>query len=141
MIDLINKIISKIENKIDETNFNLEIEEEIEELKSIQNISINVVNKILYIFEKHPNFDFGSPGELVHYLESFYKNGYENKLVDSIQRSPTEHTLWMLNRIINGTTESEEKDNYLNLLENIYSDKSIAQNIRSTARRFYDLHQ
>jgi len=52
--------------------------------------------------EEHPEIDYGTPGPLVHFLERFYKKGYEEQLVLSIRRKPTCHTIWMLNRLING---------------------------------------
>ena len=139
MIDSVNKIILEIEGKIGEENFDSEIEGQIEDLKSIGNVDLDVIDKLLHLFEKNLNFEFGSPGELTHYLESFYKHGYEEKLIESIQRIPTEHTLWMLHRIINGSS-NQEKEIYLKILKSIYSDKSIDQKIRTIAKEFYELH-
>jgi len=70
---------------------------------------IETVEPILRFMEGHPLLDFGTPGPLVHYLEGFYGNGYEERLIESIKRQPTSHTAWMLNRIINGTEESTRK--------------------------------
>jgi hypothetical protein len=70
---------------------------------------IETVEPILRFMEGNPSLDFGVPGPLVHYLEGFYGNGYEERLIESIKRQPTSHTVWMLNRIINGTEESAGK--------------------------------
>ena len=70
---------------------------------------IETVEPILRFMEDHPLIDFGTPGPLVHYLEGFYGNGYEERLIESINRKPTGHTVWMLNRIINGTEEATRK--------------------------------
>ena len=32
---------------------------------------------ILELIANHPEVDFGSPGELVHFVEKFYHQGYE----------------------------------------------------------------
>jgi hypothetical protein len=40
----------------------------------------------------------------------FYQKGYEQKLIDSIARTPTMLTAWMLNRVINGTQESATRE-------------------------------
>ncbi|MEN2776266.1 hypothetical protein ABCY62_14670 [Acetivibrio clariflavus] len=64
--------------------------------------SSEAVEPIIKLIESNPDVDFGSPGPLVHFLEKFDENQYYSKLVESIKRSPTVHTLFMLNRIING---------------------------------------
>lgn len=61
------------------------------------------VEPILRFMEENPGLDFGSPGPLVHFVEKFYGAGYEAELLASLKRHPTPHTVWMLNRIINGT--------------------------------------
>ena len=66
--------------------------------------------------ERHPLTDFGSPGPIVHFVERFYKKGYEEELLLSLKRMPTLHTVWMLNRIINGTDQAEV---YLDILKGI----------------------
>jgi hypothetical protein len=45
----------------------------------------------------------------VHFIEKFYRKGYEEKLLESISRRPTFHTVWMLNRLINGAKVPDEK--------------------------------
>lgn len=61
------------------------------------------VEPILRFMEANPDLDYGMPGGLVHFLESLHGRGYEQLLLDSIQRQPTKMTTWMLNRLINGT--------------------------------------
>ncbi len=41
----------------------------------------------------HPEVDFGSPGELVHFVEKFYHQGYEDLLLESVLKSPTVHNI------------------------------------------------
>ena len=52
--------------------------------------------------------DLGSPGPLVHALESI--GGYEDALFASLSRKPTPLTLWMLNRIINGAAGADKAE-------------------------------
>ncbi len=40
--------------------------------------------------------------EKLNYMERFYRHGYEELLMKSIERRPTIHTLFMMNRLING---------------------------------------
>ena len=51
--------------------------------------------------EKYPHADFGSPGPLVHALESLGVKKYESALQISLMRKPVPLTIWMYNRIIN----------------------------------------
>ena len=41
----------------------------------------DLVEPILEIIESNPNVDFGMPGDLVHFVEKFYKKGYEELLI------------------------------------------------------------
>ena len=61
----------------------------------------DLVASILDFISKHPEVDFGSPGELVHFVEKFYHKGYEDLLLESVQKNPTVHNIWMLHRCYN----------------------------------------
>lgn len=50
------------------------------------------------------------PGALVHFVEEFDENDYVEKLIKSISRKPTMLTIWMLNRVINGTQEPARRE-------------------------------
>jgi hypothetical protein len=71
---------------------------------------LDYVEPILRFMEHHSELDYGSPGALVHFVERFYKAGYEDKLLQSIRRLPTPHTIWMLNRLINGTSADAQRE-------------------------------
>ena len=60
-----------------------------------------LVEPILEIIADNPSVDFGMPGELVHFVEQFYKNGYEELLIASVSEKPTPHNIWMLHRCYN----------------------------------------
>ena len=99
------------------------------------------VEPLLAFMERNPDIDYGMPGPLVHFVERFYGNGYEEKLVESIKRRPTSHTLWMLNRIINGSDETTKKG-YLDMLSKIISDTTLYdEGIRNEAQTFFASHQ
>jgi len=86
-----------------------------------ENDSIEYTAKLLAFMEENPLLDYGMPGPVVHYMERYYRNGYEDLLYESIKRKPTPHTLWMLNRILNSPT-LEKREKYFLLL------KSVAEN-------------
>jgi hypothetical protein len=75
------------------------------------------IEPILLFIEENSQIDFGTPGPLVHYLEEFYKKGYEEKLVESIKRKPTIITLGMLNSVINGTKEQDKRKSFILVME------------------------
>ena len=58
----------------------------------------DLVDPVLDFISKHPEVDFGAPGELVHFVERFYHQGYEELLMESVLKSPTVHNIWMLHR-------------------------------------------
>ena len=39
--------------------------------------------------------------DLFMFMESHYKKGYEDELLKSVKRKPTQRTVWMLNRVLN----------------------------------------
>jgi hypothetical protein len=91
---------------------------------------------LLRFMEEHPDLDFGTPGPLVHFVEQFYRQGYEAELLASLARSPTSHTLWMLNRIINGTAEPNERARLLEALRASADHPSANEIVRNTAHDF-----
>jgi hypothetical protein len=56
-------------------------------------VGMEAIEPILRFMEEHPSVDFGVPGSLVHFVERFYRKGYEEKLVASVRRKPTSITL------------------------------------------------
>lgn len=97
---------------------------------------LTTVPVLLRFMEEHPNLDFGTPGPLVHFVERFYRRGYEAELLASLARSPTSHTLWMLNRIINGTAEPDQRAQLLDVLRASAEHPSASETVRETALDF-----
>ena len=136
-METLNSIIQKMEAGMqDNEDFEnvmmdcmAEIEENYNQLDSVQ--------PLLRLMERHPLTDFGSPGPIVHFVERFYKKGYEEELLLSLKRMPTLHTVWMLNRLINGTDQAEV---YLELLKEISENASYNKEIREEALHFLSIH-
>ena len=82
---------------------------ELAEAWSAANVGVESVMPILRFMEKHPQLDYGLPGPLVHFIEEFYQKGYEEMLIESVGRKPTMLTVWMLNRVLNGTKEPTKR--------------------------------
>ena len=116
----LEEIIKTMENKIDSDDFEVVMIDCMETVESDYN-ELSSIEPLLQMIERHPLTSFGSPGPIVHFVETFYKKGYEEKLISSLKRMPTVHTVWMLHRIINGT---EHPEHYLSILKQISEDES-----------------
>ena len=97
--------------------------------------SFEYVSFILRLMEENPNLDFGVPGPAVHFVEKFFQKGYEELLLESVNRIPTIHTLWMLNRIINSPA-LKDKEKYLSALKSISENENELDSVREEARSF-----
>lgn len=82
---------------------------ELTEAWSKMDFSVEIVDTILLFMESNPTLDYGVPGPLVHYVEEFYKQGYEEKLVASVRKQPTVLTVWMLHRLLNDAKGSKKR--------------------------------
>ena len=98
-----------------------------------------LMDPLFRILEKNSDFDFGMPGQIVHTLEKHYKKGLEEELFKSLNRKPTFYTLWMLNRIINGTSDTKEKESYMEMLRSILQ-MEIPDYLKKQAQHLIDLH-
>lgn len=129
---MLDTVIEEIESAIGRDDFEFIMEESITKLE-VEGVGIEAVIPLLKIMERHPMDDFGMPGTIVHFVERFYKNGYEELLVDSIKRRPAMHTVWMLNRVMNG---SENKKDYLKIMQEITERSDIEEAIKKSAGDF-----
>jgi hypothetical protein len=102
------------------------------------NVGVEAVASILRFMEEHPLVDFGAPGALVHFVEKFYRRGYEEKLLESTKRKPTSITVWMLNRLLNGAKDEEEKRVLVKALEEARANPRADSNAVQMAKRFLD---
>jgi hypothetical protein len=110
-IDLTNQLLKAKESG----DFLSEAELIVEALRK-DDAGLEAVCVVLKFMEDHPTFDFGTPGPLVHFVEKFYGRGYEPELFASITRRPTTHTVWLLNRIINGTRQAADRERLIDIL-------------------------
>ena len=132
-----NEIIISLQNGINPYEEYYVEDESMEAMLEYPN-PFELVAPILEIIESNPDIDFGTPGDLVHFVEKFYKKGYEEKLISSLKRMPTVHTVWMLHRIINGT---EHPEHYLSILKQISEDESYQKEVRDMALEFLSIHE
>jgi len=57
--------------------------------------------------ESQPGVEHGTPGALVHFVETF--SGYEEKLVQSVERQPTPDPVGISTAQLTGTPRPEEE--------------------------------
>lgn len=129
---MIKNLIKEMEEQIDSDDF-----EEVQEKCLLQieeeDLGISVVEPLLRFMERHPLSDFGMPGAIVHYMEQFYKKGYEDLLTASVARRPTLHTVWMINRIKN---TGENSDKYETIFNDILQKQDVEEEIKNAAKEF-----
>ena len=89
-----------------------------------ENNSFEYIKYILELIENNPDIYFGNPGPIVHFMELYYKKGYEDLLLESVKKHPTIQTVWMLNRIINDP-ELKEKEKYIDTLKLLLFKKDV----------------
>lgn len=142
-MDKIEEIKKEIEiiDTVDDSNINdLDLLcEDIIELNNEGWDTAILMDPLFRILEKNSDFDFGMPGQIVHTLEKHYKKGLEEELFKSLNRKPTFYTLWMLNRIINGTSDPKEKEGYMEMLKSILK-MEIPDYLKKQAQHLIDLH-
>ena len=99
---------------------------------------VDIVGPILRFVEAHPDLDYGAPGSLVHYIEKFFRSGYEEQLAASLKRKPTTLTVLMLNRWINGASSDQERALLLALLSDARQHPQADEATRKQAADFED---
>ena len=78
-----------------------ELADEIMDVMELYDQPFDLVAPILEFISEHPEVDFGSPGYLVHFVERFYHQGYEDLLMEVVGKKPILHNIWMLHRCCN----------------------------------------
>jgi len=88
---------------------------------------------IFDLMERLDDVDLGSPGPLVHSLEST-GTAYEPSLKASLRRKPTPLSVWMVNRILN--TDRADRRHWLDLLDMAATHPSASEATRADVRDF-----
>ena len=94
----------------------------------------NHLLRLLQLFERHPLTYFGDPGAIVHFIEQF-DGEYETSLAASVKRTPTNTTLWMLNRCINAGERTAE---FMGILKEVAGRTDVDKDIKDRAQEFID---
>lgn len=102
----------------------------IKRLEALPN-SIEALPLIFKLIEQNEDIDYGlgAPGDIGHFLESFYNKGYEKYLLDSITRKPSSYSVFLLQRIIRDDNNNH-RTKYISLLRNLALDKNLDEELR-----------
>lgn len=116
-------------------NDEFEMTEEIEEAINSYPNQMELVAPILDIIAHNPLTDFGMPGELVHFVEQFYGQGYEELLMASVKESPTAHNIWMLHRCFNDEN-GKLHDEYGKLAKSLLERDDVSESMKEEIRSY-----
>lgn len=139
MTEQINGIINRLEEHMKKANETgdkyefidpaYEINDELSEMEN----NFDAIEPILKLIERSPDIDYGGPGPLGHFLENHYKKGYEELLLKSIERKPTEFTLGLLHRLINDK-KNPNFQSYFEVMKKISLSNEYPENIIENAK-------
>jgi hypothetical protein len=102
----------------------------------------DLVEAVLRFMEEHPEIDYGAPGPLVHLIEGFWNKDarsadcYDRLVVASIERKPTAHTAWLLNRIINVEKDPDRREQFHKVMANAVANPNADRFAREEADNF-----
>lgn len=88
-----------------------------------------LVEPILEMIGENPNVDWGMPGDLVHFVEYFYKKGYEELLISSVKKHPTAHNIWMVHRCYNDT-QNPLHQRFEALIQELKEDSAVSAEVK-----------
>ena len=90
---------------------------------------------IFRTMERLDGAELGTPGPLVHTLES-WRGGYETLLAQSVQRKPTSLSIWMVNRILNACPSNSES--WIALLRSVADNPNVSAETKAEAEKFVE---
>lgn len=131
--------VAKIRAELRDFQFDADAEERMESLAAeIESHSdgAQLVADVLQLYERYPGEDFGMPGALAHAIENFSGQGYEDRLIESLQRCPTMHTLWLANRVRNA--EDEHQERFTAILTHVAQRKDLSADVVALAKDFLE---
>lgn len=101
---------------------------------------VQAIPGLLLLLEQNENLEWGAPGPVVHAVETFYGNGYERLLLESVRRKPTKHTLWMANRVLNGVSKDQKSD-FMEVFAKTAKREDVSVVFRQTATEFLEFQR
>jgi hypothetical protein len=98
------------------------------------------IDALLRVFERFPNKDgFGIFWSILSGLERL--PDYEEKLIESIRRQPSEFSLLMVNRMLNAGITEVKGVKLLSLMKDVVTDSQQLEEIRAEAQGYVERQQ
>lgn len=105
-----------------------------------ENIGEEYLEYLIKLIANNPLVDFGMPGPIVHFIESFPECKYEMYLKTELKDRPNSLLLWMLNRIVN-TPACKNRKEYLLLFREISERNDIDIAVRTEAKEYLEYQE
>lgn len=102
-----------------------------EELEELDNPA-EAIEPLFRLIEGSPDIDYGGPGPIGQFLESFDGGIYEESLLQSLQRKPTLYTLSLLDTLLQDSNDPRQA-HYLDTMRGIAVNAALPDNIRQQA--------
>jgi len=141
-----NKYLEPIATFLDNNDWSIEetdficLQYDIVDEMEKENVGFEITQDVFELMEKNPLVEFGTPGPLTHFIEKFYNDNqeqYQTILKKSVREKPTIHTVWLLNRVINGN-KGQIKMELTRIMEFISKDENLNEEIREVAENFLE---
>ncbi|WP_206022445.1 hypothetical protein [Pseudoflavitalea sp. G-6-1-2] len=102
-----------------------------EELEELENPA-EAMEPLFRLIESSPDIDYGGPGPIGQFLESFDGGIFEESLLQSLQRKPTLYTLSLLDTLLQDSNDPRQA-HYLDTMRGIAVNAALPDNIRQQA--------
>lgn len=133
-IDAIRSVVS-----LDDDQQLEQLQEAIEYFVDNPKLSTDAVRALFELIERFPHDDgYGMFWTALHLLEG--TAGYESALVESVQRTPCEFTLGMVNALLNADIRSVNDDDLVELVAVVRQDEKNDDDVRRRAQRILEQH-
>ena len=126
-MDNLESIIQKLKEDKEQESFSLGCKTIVSEIQKLPFPS-TAIKPLLRFMCENPTLDYGMPGALVRFIESFPEDVYVDDLIQTIQKQPTEHNTWMLLRIMN-TWNSPRQKEYIAVMKSALSHPNISEEL------------
>ena len=106
---------------------------EITDAINVDKIAAECVTEILAVFERHPDADLGSPGPLVHCIETVPMESFVPKIAKSLKRAPSLMTLWMADRCLRSNPTTDQAAVLVAAIKTIANFDGASSDLKSEA--------
>ncbi len=137
----VQKAIAKLDSitTVEDPDELQNLEDSIQQLLASENAELGI-DALLRVLERFPTKDgYGIFWSIVHGVETLAN--YEEKLIESVRRQPSEFSLLMINRMLNARMAEVKGINLVSVLKDVATDERQPEEIRAEARGFVEWHE